>query len=246
MAAHHPITPDVEYKDIPGFLGYCFGDDGSIWSCRWRGRIGGLVPWRRLKTNFWKDRYFYATLIGPSGKKSYPVSQLILMAFVGPRPPGAEACHFPDKDPRNNRPSNLMWGTKAVNASHRAVHGTNIRGSDSIHAKLTELQVREIRAAVDGGERVGVVAKRFSVTDSAVSCILRGFTWNHLRISDEHLSKGGKRRSSGWLSDDTIREIFRLRVDGISMRKIAIRLRISYSHVNRILHRKVRKTVEIY
>lgn len=42
------------------------------------------------------------------------VHHLVLEAFVGPRPPGMEACHF-DGNAQNNRLENLRWGTSAEN-----------------------------------------------------------------------------------------------------------------------------------
>lgn len=245
MAASHPIVPGVRFKGIPGFLGYCFGDDGFVWTCRWKHRIGGTVPWRRLKMTLWKGRYYYVTLIGPDGKRKYPVARLILTAFVGPRSSDIEACHFPDRDPKNNRLANLVWGTRAVNESHKLIHGTILRGETAVAAKLTEAQVFEIRAAVDAGERVGEVARRYGVSDCTVSSILRGFTWRHLGVSDAVRCPTARKRSSGHLPDDTIREVFRLRVTGLSMAKIGARLGIAYSHINSILHRRCYRHVLI-
>lgn len=42
------------------------------------------------------------------------VHPLVLEAFVGPRPPGMEACHA-DGNKTNNALSNLRWDTKRAN-----------------------------------------------------------------------------------------------------------------------------------
>lgn len=52
------------------------------------------------------------------------VHQLVLEAFVGPRPEGHEGCHH-DGDPTNNRLDNLHWGTKSENNLDRVRHGTH-------------------------------------------------------------------------------------------------------------------------
>lgn len=45
---------------------------------------------------------------------SFYVHRLVLEAFVGPCPPGMEACHWNDV-PDDNRLSNLRWATKSEN-----------------------------------------------------------------------------------------------------------------------------------
>lgn len=57
--------------------------------------------------------------------KNRKVSCLVLEAFVGPRPPGLVARHFPDRDPTNNQLSNLSWATAAQNGRDRRGHGTD-------------------------------------------------------------------------------------------------------------------------
>lgn len=46
--------------------------------------------------------------------KSRYVHQLVLEAFVGPRPEGLEACHWNDVSD-DNRLDNLRWATKSAN-----------------------------------------------------------------------------------------------------------------------------------
>jgi hypothetical protein len=54
----------------------------------------------------------------PDGKQ-HEVADLVLCAFVGPRPPGAMALHS-DDDPQHNHRENLRWGTRSDNA-HDAI-----------------------------------------------------------------------------------------------------------------------------
>lgn len=46
--------------------------------------------------------------------RSFYVHSLVLEAFVGPRPPGMEGCHWNDV-PDDNRLTNLRWGTRSEN-----------------------------------------------------------------------------------------------------------------------------------
>ncbi|WP_043598921.1 NUMOD4 motif-containing HNH endonuclease [Nocardia otitidiscaviarum] len=52
------------------------------------------------------------------------VHQLVLEAFVGPRPPGMVACHY-DDDKENNQVSNLRWATYSDNMSDQIRNGTH-------------------------------------------------------------------------------------------------------------------------
>ena len=50
------------------------------------------------------------------------VHRLVLSAFVGPCPEGAEACHW-DDDPTNNRLDNLRWASRSDNLYDRVRNG---------------------------------------------------------------------------------------------------------------------------
>lgn len=53
--------------------------------------------------------------LGKRGRfKHFYVYRLYLLTFVGPCPPGMEACHKDDIK-RNNYPENLYWGTRKQN-----------------------------------------------------------------------------------------------------------------------------------
>lgn len=52
------------------------------------------------------------------------VHRLVLEAFIGPCPPGMQACHW-DDDPSNNALSNLRWGTPSDNGHDRTRNGRN-------------------------------------------------------------------------------------------------------------------------
>lgn len=56
------------------------------------------------------------------------VHQLVMLAFVGPCPPGMEVRHL-DSNPRNNVLANLAYGTRAENARDRVLNGTDWNAS---------------------------------------------------------------------------------------------------------------------
>jgi hypothetical protein len=101
------------------------------------------------------------------------VHQLVLEAFVGPRPEGLEARHL-DGNPKNNVVANLAWGTNRENKADMIRHGTDTRGARNARAKLTNEQVAQIRASKDQGR---VLARRFGVSESVISLARRGKTY---------------------------------------------------------------------
>jgi hypothetical protein len=168
--AERPAPALAIYKDIPGFEGYRAGDDGSIWSNKsgsWR-PVGYRGPKGRTCVGFRVGRktiYRYAC-------------HLVLLAFVGPCPPGRQCCHA-DDPPGNDRLSNLRWDTPKANSADAATNGKTCRGSNSHHAKLNEESVKDIIAFVACGHSRAQVARMYGVSQSTVSRIISGKKWKH-------------------------------------------------------------------
>ncbi len=100
---------EVEYREIPGYPGYLAGSDGSIWTTKRSGQP------RRMSPTLTDRGYFRVTLFVNGKDVSRFVQTLVLEAFIGPRPQGMQACHYPDKCPRNNCVENLRWDTQSEN-----------------------------------------------------------------------------------------------------------------------------------
>jgi len=187
----------VEYRPIPGFPAYRAGSDGSVWSC-WK-RIGagrgsgqGAIlhiigtEWRRLRTEA-KYPYPVVRLVADKPVKML-ASRLVLLAFVGPPPPGHECCHFPDRDPRNCRLENLRWGTRSENRTDGLIHGTRVAGERHPAAKLSLQQVRAIRQM--HGVSQYVIAAQFGVSQGHVSDILSRKTRSLYEEAEEGIQHG--------------------------------------------------------
>lgn len=176
----------VSYRTIPQFPGYRIGDDGSVWSCRrpvGLGYGGGFkvietTVWHLLKPKPSRGGYLQVTL---SHRKVRKVHRLVLEAFVGPRPPRHEACHFPDRDVTNNRLSNLRWATKSDNMRDRLLHGTDNRGSKHPLSRLTDDDVRAIRDAYSQGVSQTSLARCYGMKQPGICAIVHGITWSHIR-----------------------------------------------------------------
>jgi hypothetical protein len=74
-------------------------------------------------------------------KRLIPVHSLVLAAFVGPRPKGADSLHY-DGDPSNCRLSNLRYGSRAENMGDMRRHG-RIHTGERWHERPASRQYRK-------------------------------------------------------------------------------------------------------
>jgi hypothetical protein len=170
-----------EFRDIPGYEGfYQVSDEGNVIS------LVRLTPdaiargVRKAKQSlaFGKNKQgrLQVTLCREGFTKRFQVHCLVLLAFVGPCPEGME-CRHGDGNHTNNFLYNLEWGTHTNNMRDKQGHGTETQGEDHHWAKLTEEQVREIRAA-NATERS--LAQQYGVSQVAIHYIRARKTWKHV------------------------------------------------------------------
>lgn len=77
-------------------------------------------------------------------------------------------------------PWHLSWKSPKENQADQITHGTKPRGEIVKTSKLTPDDVRQIRQEVQCKSQ-RIVAKRFGVSQRAVSKIVRGESWGHVR-----------------------------------------------------------------
>lgn len=173
---------EVEYRTIERFPGYRFGSDGSVWSC-WIGngkhRRRGEA-WFRFSPFKLPFGYLQVWLANEEGRKKYSVHRLILEAFCGPCPMGHVACHFPDKNPENNRIDNLRWDTTKGNYNDRRVHQTDFIGERHPRAKLNTVSIQQIRESRAAGVPRILVAAKFGLNKHTVTAITKRRAWKHV------------------------------------------------------------------
>ena len=107
------------------------------------------------------------------------VHQLVLEAFVGPRPEGQQGRHGPGGS-LDNRLVNLRYGTPVENMADKERDGTALRGETHGGAKLTEAIVLECRRRHAAGESQSSLAAEFGVGAACMSFAVRGITWSWL------------------------------------------------------------------
>ena len=107
-------TTTDRWLPIPGWEGlYDVSSLGRV-----RGRRGIKVDWAD------KDGYRRVSLYRGRSRSNRSIHALVLEAFVGPRPPGQEACHN-NGDRADNRLDNLRWDTPSANQLDSVDHGTH-------------------------------------------------------------------------------------------------------------------------
>lgn len=95
-------------------------------------------------------------------------------------PKGMLIRHTCDNPPCVN-PAHLELGTHADNSDDKVSRGRQARGSRHGVAKLTERDIPIIRARYQSGIQQRLIAEEFGVTQGAISQILRGKTWSHIK-----------------------------------------------------------------
>lgn len=162
------------WKELPGHEGrYKVSDRGRV-----RGPSGRIL--RQQKHG---NGYTHITLCEVGGRQSTPPThQLVLFAFVGPRPPEMECCHNNGKR-WDNRLSNLRYDTLPANRKDAYDHG--FRGEGHSRSKLTERAVKEIRRRHARGESYASLARDFGVSRMTVTDAVVGHTWRHIPLLKE-------------------------------------------------------------
>lgn len=180
-----PVIDGVRFVRIVGWPGYAVSDDGFVWSRRNSGhRYETIDGWHRLIGKLDRDGYTAVSLCRGAGdcreQGMFRVCKLVLEAFVGPCPPGMEACHDPDRNPANNSVLNLRWDTHKNNCADKIGHGTQQQGESHPKATFTTEQVLAIRAAAASGESQTSIAKRYGAKLITINAIVRRRNWRHV------------------------------------------------------------------
>lgn len=168
------------WKDVVGYEGrYEVSNLGRVRSvrrtCSSSQGVERTVPAKILTGTLWGP-YPSVTLFMDGVRCRRKLAHLVLEAFVGPRLEGQEACHN-DGVYTNSSLDNLRYDTRAGNFADKVRHGTHQRGERNGHRKLTEIEIRAIRAAKGTQQDIADV---FGICQPHVSDIKNGKAWSHL------------------------------------------------------------------
>lgn len=173
----------IEYAPIPGFLGYCAGNDGSVWSC-WRSTgppHGKKISdeWHRLEEKIDKRGYH---CVGPrtNGKTvQKKVGYFVLLAFIGPCPEGQLIRHLNDQS-EDNRLANLAYGTRSDNAEDARKNGRLCIGEKHGMTSITAETVRTIREMRATGSTYREIEAATGVIKVTACAIVKRRNWKHV------------------------------------------------------------------
>jgi len=174
------------WRDVVGYEElYEVSDHGRVRSVSREGRrYAGCILSMPLKTERGRKTYPRVNLSNRGTRRTRTVHKLVAEAFLGPCPEGREVDHC-DGDKTNNRPSNLEYVTHAENRGRAKklglCRGGCLRGEDSGTARLTEAQVRRIRALYDRGRTQKSIAQRFGMSQPHIHAIVHRRAWAHVR-----------------------------------------------------------------
>lgn len=130
------------WLDIAGYEGfYQISDQGRVRSVSRRVQHGNGEL--QIKSRFLslqtmiRGGYASCVLYRFGAGENARVHILVAVAFIGPRPKGQIIRHL-DGNPKNNRVSNLAWGTQSENLFDTVRHGRH-RGANKTQCKLAHL-----------------------------------------------------------------------------------------------------------
>lgn len=158
-----------QWRRVPGWPSYQVSDIGRVRrhppARQSRDPDGVLRPTVR--------RYTTVRLHG-TRRAECGVHRLMALAFLGPPPtPKHVAAHW-DGDAHHNVIANIRWATHAENHADRERHGRTARGSKNGRSKLTEDDVRAIRASTAAASHL---TSRYGVSKSLIQAIRSREVW---------------------------------------------------------------------
>ena len=154
------MQPTAErWLPIPGYEGrYDVSDLGHVRS--WLPNNGTPTP-RALTTELNNHGYLRAVLYKDRRKIGKRVHQLVMLAFVGPRPDGLETRHL-DGNRLNNALTNLAYGTSSENGFDTVRHGTFNNGKGIGRPKQTHCKRGHELSAAHGDRQACLTCRRAS------------------------------------------------------------------------------------
>lgn len=186
VAARPPTEEGERWAPVVGFEGlYLVSDRGRVysaprkvasWGARTGFHAGGLLSPSTPSERSGAIGYPFVCLRRNGRGHVKKVHCLVAEAFLGPRPPGAHVAHC-DGNEKNNALGNLAYKTPIENAGDKHKHGTTARGETHARAKVTEAQVRQIRALNKTGSELAIM---FGISRCTALAIKRGALWRHV------------------------------------------------------------------
>lgn len=171
------------WRSVVGYEGlYEVSDQGGVRApAKWTKSKGESCYLRKPRILLQsKHRYWSVCLYRDAVKRTRLVHQLVVEAFIGPKPfANAVVCHGPGGVDDNSL-TNLRYGTQTENLADREAMATVPRGESHGRAVLTAEQVLFIRTEMSRGVSSAVLAKQLGVSRELPWKIHKRLLWKHL------------------------------------------------------------------
>lgn len=178
------------WKDIPNYEGYYQASNlGNIRSLdRWidnpnkKAKTNGYIKKKMiLKQNKIKSGYYTTALSREGTTKAYLTHRLIAIAFLS-NPLNKPQVNHKNGVKTDNNVSNLEWATRSENAIHSYENKLQISRKGSLHgsAKLSELDVLEIRSLLLKKVDKNQISEVFKISYGTVCDIEKRRRWKHI------------------------------------------------------------------
>ena len=180
------MDEDAEkWKPIPGYEGFYSAsslgrirtDDHTV--IRSNGvpcHVSAKIRKQRLNA---QRGYMQCDLKRPESRfHTFNVHNLIMLAFVGPKPNGCDVCHL-NGDRADNRLLNLRYDSRAANMADKWMHGTQPFGERHAMSVLTEDDVREMRRLNSSRQYTqSEIGRMFGVRRETVNGVVNYREWD--------------------------------------------------------------------
>ncbi len=158
----------AELAEIDGFPGFVVSSGGAVF----RNQSSRLFPvGKKMAQSPDRDGYMRVTLRQRGVPKCLPVHRLVAAAFIG-KPTDCQTVNHKDFDLRNNSAANLEYLSRGDNSRHAAKAGRR-SGERNANAKVTLVDVAEIRRLYALGATQAELGKTFGVSQVQISHIVR-------------------------------------------------------------------------
>ncbi len=167
-----------DWKPVVGYEGrYDVSDQGRVWS---------HVTNRILRPCPTSRGYLSVVLSDgsiPKQPRTFTVADLVLAAFVGPKPDGYEVDHG-RRGKQCNALTNIEYVTHAENNRRNSERGVIVtfEGSHHTNAKLSDSDVKRLREWRATGKRYGLrpLARELGVSETTASHAANGKTYKNV------------------------------------------------------------------
>jgi len=162
---------------VRGWPRYEVSSLGKIRSTHRRGPGKKIYDPVVLKGGVDKDGYRDIILVADDGTRRHArIAVLVADAFHGPRPDGLTVAHENGVH-NDDRAENLTYKTMTDNMADKYRHGTMPMGEGHPQAKLTEQDVRHIRASKLTNTEL---SHAFGVSRTTIRLVRQRRTWRHV------------------------------------------------------------------